>query len=65
MLKRQISTDHGMTPDEYRAKWGLQPSYPMVAAQYAATRSKLAKDSGLGRTAKAPPPKKRGRPGKS
>jgi predicted transcriptional regulator len=64
MLKRHISTDHQMTPDEYRAKWGLQRSYPMVAAQYAATRSKLAKDSGLGRTAKAVPPKKRGRPKK-
>jgi predicted transcriptional regulator len=65
MLRRHISTDHQMTPDEYRAKWGLPPSYPIVAAEYAATRSKLAKDSGLGRKAKAPPPKKRGRPRKS
>jgi predicted transcriptional regulator len=66
MLKRHISTDHQMTPDEYRAKWGLPPSYPIVAAEYAATRSKLAKDSGLGRNMKAPrPPKKRGRPKKS
>jgi predicted transcriptional regulator len=67
MLKRHISTDHQMTPDEYRVKWGLPPSYPMVAAEYAATRSKLAKDSGLGRKveAPAPAPKKRGRPKKS
>ena len=65
MLKRHISTDHQMTPDEYRAKWKLPPSYPMVAAEYAATRSKLAKDSGLGK-AKIPPPskKKAGRPKK-
>jgi predicted transcriptional regulator len=63
MLKRHISTDHQMTPEQYRAKWGLPPSYPMVAASYAATRSKLALASGLGRKAEAPPPpKKRGRP---
>jgi predicted transcriptional regulator len=62
MLKRHLSTDHQMTPDQYRAKWELPPSYPMVAAEYAATRSKLAKESGLGRKAEPPPsPKKRGR----
>jgi predicted transcriptional regulator len=46
----------GMTPDEYRTKWGLAKDYPMVAASYAAQRSALAKSSGLGRkvTAKAP-----------
>ena len=65
MLKRHLSTDHQMTPDQYRAKWDLPPSYPMVAADYAATRSKLAKESGLGRKIEAPPPpKKRGRPKK-
>jgi predicted transcriptional regulator len=63
MLKRHISTDHQMTPEAYRAKWGLPPSYPMVAASYAATRSRLALTSGLGRKAEAPSPsKKRGRP---
>jgi predicted transcriptional regulator len=64
MLKRHISTDHQMTPEEYRIKWGLLPSYPMVAAEYAETRSNLAKASGLGRKTEeaAPPPKKRGRP---
>jgi predicted transcriptional regulator len=58
MLKRHLATDHGMTPEEYRAKWDLPPSYPMVAPEYAATRSQLAKDSGLGRRVEAPPPKK-------
>ena len=63
MLKRHLATDHQMTPAEYRAKWGLSPSYPLVAPEYAATRSKLAKDNGLGRKVEAaPPPRKRGRP---
>jgi len=48
-LKRHLSTDHGLTPDEYRAKWGLPADYPMVAPSYSATRSALAKSSGLGR----------------
>ena len=60
-LKRHIATDHQMTPEEYWTKWGLPPSYPMVSAEYAATRSKLAKDSGLGRKkTEAPPPSKKG-----
>lgn len=50
-LKRHLATDFGLTPDEYRAKWGLPADYPMVAASYAATRSALAKASGLGRKA--------------
>ena len=65
MLKRHLATDHGMTPDEYRAKWGLRHTYPMVAPEYAATRSQLAKESGLGRKVEAPPPPpstKRARP---
>jgi predicted transcriptional regulator len=48
-LKRHLSAHYGLTPDEYRAKWGLPPNYPMVAATYAATRSALAKRMGLGR----------------
>ena len=56
MLKRHLATHHQMTPEEYRAKWGLPPSYPMVAPEYAATRSQLAKDMGLGRKVEAPPP---------
>jgi predicted transcriptional regulator len=58
MLKRHLARDHQMTPGEYRAKWGLPPTYPMVAPEYGATRSQLAKDSGLGRRLVAPPPQK-------
>lgn len=56
-LKRHLSVHYGLTPDEYRAKWGLKSDYPMVAPNYAAQRSALAKSSGLGRkaTAKRPP----------
>ncbi len=50
-LKRHLAT-LGMTPDEYRAKWGLAPDYPMVAANYAAQRSNLAKSMGLGQARK-------------
>ncbi len=49
MLKRHLSTDHDLTPDAYRAKWSLPASYPMVAPDYAARRSTLAKSIGLGR----------------
>ncbi len=49
MLKRHLRTDHGMTPEEYRAKWGLPPDYPMVSPNYAAVRSELARKIGLGR----------------
>ena len=49
MLKRHLRTSHDMTPDEYRAKWGLPYDYPMVAPSYAEQRSKLAKNFGLGR----------------
>jgi predicted transcriptional regulator len=48
-LKRHLRVRHGMTPDEYRSKWGLPSSYPMVAPNYSTTRSVLAKQSGLGR----------------
>lgn len=56
MLKRHLMTAYGMTPEDYRAKWGLKPDYPMVAPNYAAKRQQLAKKIGLGRkprTAKA------------
>ncbi|MER9678638.1 MucR family transcriptional regulator [Mesorhizobium sp. M0184] len=49
----------GMTPDEYRAKWGLARDYPMVAPSYAAQRSELAKSIGLGRKAGAKMPAKK------
>jgi predicted transcriptional regulator len=48
MLKRHLMTHYDMTPDEYRAKWGLPADYPMVAPNYAKTRSELAKLIGLG-----------------
>ncbi len=54
-LKRHLMTDHGLTPDAYRAKWGLPADYPMVAPNYSAARSQLAKASGLGRHPKVPP----------
>jgi predicted transcriptional regulator len=65
MLKRHILAEHQMTSDEYRAKWGLPMSYPLVATDYAAARSQLAKDSGFGQKVAAPwsPTKKKpGRP---
>jgi predicted transcriptional regulator len=49
MLKRHLQTVHNETPAQYRAKWRLPGDYPMVASQYAALRSSLAKESGLGR----------------
>ncbi len=49
MLKRHLMTHYGMTPEEYRAKWGLPSDYPMVAPSYAEVRRKLAKKIGLGR----------------
>ena len=49
MLKRHLMTAYGLTPDDYRAKWGLPADYPMVAPSYAEARRQLAKDIGLGR----------------
>ena len=57
-LKRHLMTQYGLSPQQYREKWGLPPDYPMVAPNYSATRSALAKSSGLGRKA---PPVRRGR----
>ena len=57
MLKRHLQTSYGLSPDAYRTKWGLPRDYPMVAPNYAATRSTLAKSIGLGRKpAPAPEP---------
>ena len=73
MLKRHLSTHHGMTVEEYRAKWGLAADHPMVAPNYADRRRDLAKKIGLGRkpgtkvakkAAPAKAPAKRGRPKK-
>ena len=57
MLKRYLKTNYDMTPDEYRARWGLPVDYPMVAPNYAEKRRELAKQIGLGRK----PGQKRGR----
>ena len=51
-LKRHLMTHYGLTPDQYREKWGLDANYPMVAPTYAAARSQLAKKMGLGRKRK-------------
>lgn len=59
MLKRHLLTVHGLTPDEYREKWGLPTDYPMVAADYAKLRSSLALQSGLGLKPEDRPTKKR------
>jgi predicted transcriptional regulator len=50
-LKRHLQGEHGLTPEEYRSKWGLARDYPMVAPNYARARSDLAKSMGLGRKA--------------
>jgi predicted transcriptional regulator len=47
-LKRHLRTQYNMTPEQYREKWSLAPDYPMVAPNYAAARSELAKQMGLG-----------------
>lgn len=62
-LKRHLDVHYGLTPDQYREKWGLKSDYPMVASSYAAQRSALAKSSGLGRKVSKPTkkaPAKRG-----
>lgn len=61
MLKRHLMSTYGMTPAEYRAKWDLPRDYPMVAPNYAATRSQLAKKIGLGRTSRKSKGNGRGR----
>ncbi|WP_192179993.1 MucR family transcriptional regulator [Mesorhizobium amorphae] len=55
-LKRHLDTHYDLSPNAYRAKWGLPSDYPMVAPNYAAARSKMAKAIGLGRKAVAPEP---------
>lgn len=54
MLKRHLMTAYNMTPEDYRAKWGLKSDYPMVAPNYAAKRQELAKKIGLGRKPRVP-----------
>lgn len=53
MLKRYLRSNYKLSPEQYRAKWGLPADYPMVAPNYAAQRSEFAKKIGLGRTSPA------------
>ncbi len=55
MLRRHLRSTYDMSPEEYRAKWGLPPDYPMVAPNYAAERSAMAVKIGLGRKRVAEP----------
>ncbi len=68
-LKRHLRTKYDLSPEDYRAKWGLPAEYPMVAPNYAAARSELAKSMGLGQQRRkavaAPEPAKKGRKAKS
>ena len=57
MLRRHLMTDHKMTPQQYRQRWDLPSTYPLVAPDYAKTRSSLAKKFGLGRKGSAAPKK--------
>ncbi|HEY3696445.1 MucR family transcriptional regulator [Phenylobacterium sp.] len=58
-LKRHLRTKYNMSPEEYRAKWGLPKDYPMVAPNYAKARSDLAKQMGLGQGGRQAARKKR------
>ena len=63
MLKRHLMRTYGLTPEQYRKKWDLPPTYPMVAPDYAARRSDLAKAIGLGRRpSTSVPPKASAKP---
>ncbi|MBS1035877.1 MucR family transcriptional regulator [Gluconobacter cerinus] len=53
MLRRHLKTAYNMTPEEYRARWGLPREYPMVAPSYSEQRSSLAREIGLGSTTRA------------
>lgn len=67
MLKRHLATDHGLSPSDYRARWGLPSDYPMVAPDYSGRRRELAKQIGLGRKpgVKVTTPKKQSRQAKA
>lgn len=58
-IKRHLQTSHGLSPQEYRERWSLPPDYPMVAPNYSASRSDMAKSFGLGRKGSAASRKRR------
>ena len=53
-LKRHLRTAYGLTPDQYRTRWGLPQDYPVVAPAYAASRAVMARENGLGKRHPAP-----------
>jgi predicted transcriptional regulator len=55
MLKRHLMVSYGLTPEDYRVKWGLRSDYPMIAPSYAAKRQEIAKTIGLGRRGRVQP----------
>ena len=59
MLKRYLRTQYGMSPEDYRRKWGLPADYPMVAPNYAKRRSEFAKEIGLGKSGSAASPRRK------
>ena len=59
MLRRHVNTAHGLTPEQYKARWGLKPDHPLTAPAYSETRSAMAKQFGLGRGAKGRRPRGR------
>lgn len=61
MLKRHLDREHGLTVEEYKARWNLPANHPLVAPDYAAKRAELAKSIGLGRKAAPKAPAKAGR----
>lgn len=61
-LKRHLRTKYNMSPEDYRAKWGLPKDYPMVAPSYSESRSKLAKQMGLGAGGRTTAPKRARKP---
>ncbi|MDK1376490.1 MULTISPECIES: MucR family transcriptional regulator [unclassified Sinorhizobium] len=56
-LRRHLMAKYGLTPEQYREKWGLPADYPMIASSYAQQRSELARASGLGKKRVEPEPK--------
>jgi predicted transcriptional regulator len=59
MLRRHVNSAHGLTPEQYKARWGLKPDHPLTAPAYSEARSAMAKQSGLGQKAKGRRPRRR------
>ena len=62
MLRRHVNSGHGLTPEQYRARWGLSPDHALTAPAYSEARSTFAKKLGLGRGSKGRRPSRRKRP---